>query len=207
MKKLIYTWSCGWEYLLYDDLFSYYAFFTAILAEIAFLWAFLPNIAFPFTIFLTICILNVCFCACIASHVPRASCIIYSGTFLAVLIIGCFINVLASILLVILPFIFTIIGNFLKMLQISIPIGFPDESLEVKVFNLFEKKHWVYLLSQIFVTFGPFIIFTIFLALSPISILLKVIIPLIYLLIMPLIAYMEDSLATLSIFELFLPSC
>ena len=206
MKKIIDTWFCGWSYLLYDDLFSYYAFFTTILTEIACLWVFFPNIAFPFTILLAICIFNVCFCASIAYKVP-ITCFIYCGTFIAVLIVGCLISFWASILLITLPFILTVFWIFLKSLQISIPIGFSDKNFRVRIYNWFESKHIAYYLSQFFVTFGPFIIFTIFWAMTPISFLLKILIPIFYLLIMPFIAYMEDTLATLNIFELFFPYC
>lgn len=206
MKKIIDTWFCGWCFLLYDDLFSYYAFFTTILIEIAYLWAFVPSIALPFTIILATCIFNVCFCASITYKVS-ITCFIYLGIFILSMIIGCFISFWTSILLITLPFILTVLLMFLRSIQISLPINFSDKSFFGRIYNWFENKNIVYFISQILVTFAPFIVFTVFLAMTPIPLLLKILIPIFYLLIMPFIAYMEDTLATLNIFELFFPYC
>lgn len=68
MKKLIKhrledvfeAWSDGLGYLIGDELNSYYTFFTVILAECAYLWAFYEKeIAMPFTVILFGYALNV----------------------------------------------------------------------------------------------------------------------------------------------------
>ena len=42
MKKIINEWKYSFTFSFDDDLISFYTFFTIVLSEIAFLWAFMP---------------------------------------------------------------------------------------------------------------------------------------------------------------------
>ena len=209
MKNLLKPWTWGIEYILYDDLISYYAFFSAILAEITFLWAFQYDFAKIFTILLSICIVNVIFAAWSYGHdgnLPeRVTHLIFCGVFVVAFVIGCFYSILASIALFVIPFAFVPLWMFINGFLISIPCGYSEEHIRVKIFKLFNAQKIVYGLVQFVKVVGPVIIIAIFLFQTPIALGLKIALPLFYLFLAPAIAYMEDSLATLNIFELFMP--
>ncbi len=202
MKKLVEYWSDGVSWLFSDDLISFYTYFTIIFAECAFLWSHYQfSTAFPFTIILLVWVLNIIICAWIKGHCDiclkgqKITSIAYVSIFVISFIIGCIFNPLMSILLAIIPAVITFLWIQIRSIQDT--VGF-----EGFIPKLFDNKRF-YIFSQIVVVGGPFIVFVIFLAMIPaLPIVLKILIPILYLLCIPLICNYEDDSATCNIFEL-----
>lgn len=206
MKGCIRIWKTGLEFLLFDDLISFYAYFTTIFAEIAYLWAFSSNIALSFTILLSLCIVNVCVCSYLKGEwegtvIELVVAIVYLLVFLIISIIGVFINCWGSMILIFFPAIISALWILFRSYQDSTPIGFKENSIRVKIFRLLKNKI-IYVISHIIILGLPIIIFTVFLAMTNLPLVLKIIIPIVYMLISPLIAYMEDDFSACNIFEI-----
>ena len=172
MKNLVNNWKAGLVYLFTDDLISFYAFFTIIFSECAYLRFFTTQKMELFTIILIGYIgywegtwLEVVFT------------ILYSIVFVILFIIGCCINVKISIILTIIPLIITAI--LIKIREYSCSI-----------------------LAQFIVVGGPIIVFISITMKPPLPIVLKIIILILYLICVPFISYIEDRTAACNIFEL-----
>ena len=207
MMNLIKEWlGCMWE-LICDDLISYYTFFTVILAECAYLWATKDaSIALPFTVILLCYIANVIICA-----IMKGKCgdrkkdllisKIYLWVFAVLILIGSLIDSTVSLVVNTLLFGITAVWIVVRTYQNTNFHGDVDERVKLisKIFH--NPIFWI--VSQIIVVGGPFIVFTIYLAnISAVPVILKIIIPVVYLICMPFIALLEDGLATCDIFEL-----
>ena len=193
MKKIINEWKYGFTFLFDDDLISFYTFFTIVLSEIAFLWAFMPiSQALPFTFILAGYILNVIISAFIqgiweTTVIQKIFSVIYIIIFIGLLVTGCFFNIVVSILTFIIPLVITALWIQIRDFQ-------DTDCFHNKVFYVF---------SQIIVVGGPVILLTIFIVFIPmLPIAFKIIIPIIYCLIIPLIVSLEDEIAACNIFEL-----
>lgn len=197
MKKIFKMWEMGWECLLFDDLISYYAFFTIAFTECFYLFTFHEQtLAIKLSMILIGYVVIILILArfkyiSIRSELPiLGACTI---GFSLLFIVGCCINLKLCLLLTFIPFISSFIFIILRGIQDS--------------FELFKKQIYNTLLEGflMFLTIGlPFILFTIFLCLIPLlPIALKIIIPIVYLAIAPFISYIEDNWACNNIFELF----
>ena len=207
MKNLTYAWKSGLSYLFTDDLISFYTFFTIILSEIAFLWAFTPEpYAIPFTFILSGYILNTTISAFIqgmweAAPIQKVFSVIYILIFAGLLLTGCFFNITISILTFIIPIIITALWIGIRVFQ-DTEFGNKPAKLIEFISKLFNNKIF-YVFSQIVVVGGPVILLTIFIVFIPmLPIAFKIIIPIIYCLIIPLIVALEDETAACNIFEL-----
>ncbi len=192
MKKIIETWKCGWVYLLTDDLISYYTFFTIILAECCYLFAFHEKkTSLVLGAILIGFILTVLITARLKYSINYVH-IAYAIAFIALLIAGCFINYKLFLPLIIIPLIVTPLSMGLRSVQNSFVIKPPKFETIIRSFCLFAT------------VIAPFILFTVFFAMIPsVPVMLKIIVPIVYLVLSPFIAYIEDDWATCNIFELF----
>lgn len=216
MKNLIENWLENWtdglSYLITDDLISFYAFFTVILAECSYLLAFYEfTVSIPITVILLGYMLNVIVFARLKGNaetitLAKVYSVLYVAVFVTLFIIGCFFNRSISITTTAIPLGITVLWIVIRVQQDSI---FCYTTLEIsidKITYLINKlfcNNIFWTLSQIIVIGAPFILFAIFFSkISFLPIALKVIIPLLYLLFSPFIAYFEDCSAALNIFEL-----
>lgn len=189
MKKIYETWRCGWEYLFSDELSTYYTFFTMILAECALLWCHAEKIvAFPFTLLLIACILNVIICAALKGAFEELwVSILYISVFAILIALGCKINPIISIIMIGIPFIVTLVSTLIQEWLYSCIVS--DTNIESIIILVIHAI--------------PYIVFIIFLAqIQSLPILLKVIIPIIYFVCIPFMPIYEDNAATNNIFEL-----
>lgn len=183
MKKVLNFWKTGWIYLLSDEcMLSYYTYFTIIFAEIVYLFLYKSRIAIPFTILFALGIANICICPIIklkyeGSKIELITSIIYVLVFVITFIIGCFINLKASIILLPLPWIVT-----------AIYFWFVDFFYEL--FPLFTGT----------IIFSPYVIFALLLFKTTIDSNLVILILALYFIIMPLLGQLEEFLCG-SIFE------
>lgn len=213
---MIEKWLDGLEYLLTDDLIDFYAFFTTIFAEIAFLWAFFPENALAITIILLVCIANVVICAylkgaCVSFCIkgkrygladiskPIWS-IVYCIVFLIAIIAALIINGIGAVLIMI-PI--AVAGIWIKLREWH-NTTFIGEVFKISAaISEFLYKHKIIcIIYQVFIILIPFATFTVFLAFTSIGLILKIIIPIVYLLVSPFIAYIEDELLGETIFEI-----
>lgn len=192
--------------LLEDDLISYFAYFTTILIEIAFLWAFGVPSAFFFTVLLIFCIMNVFVASFWKARVGGSSGEIIQGiAFVAVIVIlfliGCKEDIVTSLLLFGLPLIVTKLWIIIREFQNTAFVGYDPNGLTMKISKIFQNP--LFLGFSYLITIGlPFILLVVFTAMTPLALHLKIILPIIYILISPFIACIEDDIATCSIFEL-----
>ena len=209
MKNLIENWNDGLNYLITDDLISFYTFFTIILAECSYLLSFHEFAdAIPITIILLGYMLNVIVFARLKGNAEGTKLelvfsILYVTVFVTLFVIGCFFNLAISIITTAILFGVTALWIVIRNNQDTfyyLPDGLPKITYLIN--NLFGNKiFWI--LSQIVIIGGPFIVFVIFCTKIPfLPIVLKVIIPLLYLSLSPLIANYEDDSAALNVFEL-----
>ena len=209
MKKLIENWNNGLRYLFTDDLISFYTFFTIIWAECSYLLGFYEFAdAIPIIIILLGYMLNVIVFARLKGNAEGTKLelvfsILYVTVFVTLFVIGCFFNLSISItttaILLGVTALWIVIRNHQDTFY-YLPEGLPKITYLIN--NLFGNKiFWI--LSQIVIIGGPFIVFVIFCTKIPfLPIVLKVIIPLLYLSLSPLIANYEDDSAALNVFEL-----
>ena len=199
MKRMYQAWQAGLSYLLYECIFSFYVFFTAIFAECAYL--------FTFCNFSTATLLSAVFVGYIVtilitarykgryegfkqeSHVKVASLIVL----LILFIVGCIINWKICLLFTLIPPVSTVI--IMPLAAAAVLTTFK------KIFTL--KVNWF--IYQLIIIVIPFIAFTVFLSLVPtIPIIFKIVIPIVYLICVPFIAYIEDNFAAGNILDIFL---
>lgn len=189
MKNLIENWMNGLSYLIADDHISFYTFFTVVLTECAYLWAFHESaIAIPITVILLGYILNVIVFSQLKGNVEgtkleKVFSILYVLVFVTLFVIGCIFN--------------------WAIIVITTAILLGVTALWIVIRNLQGTSKIFWILSQIIIIGGPFVVFVIFCAkISFLPIALKVAIPLLYIILSPLIAYFEDDSAACNIFEL-----
>lgn len=205
MRDLFENWMMGISYLITDALISFYAFFTTILVEIAFLWAFGFEYSFAFTILLMACIINVLVCSWFKGEyegckIERIVSRIYVIVFVLLLAIGLFVDWLAAIVLFVIPIAVTALWIWIRGFQDSVFIGkHPKIILRIADF-IHNPIVWV--ISQIIVIGLPMFMFIYFLYQTPLPIFYKFVIAVLSVFIAPLMAFVEDDWATCNIFEL-----
>lgn len=211
MKDLFESWMDGFSYLIDDDLISFYTFFTLIMAEISYFFAFQPlSVAMPLAIIFFGYMLNVVVCAIVKGNfegtkIEKICSIVYVLVFVALFIIGCIINWKITLICTIILFAITALWIAIRDHQDSVYAykgQTTREKLALKINSLFRNKVF-WLLSQIIVIGAPFIAFIVMFAnISFVPTALKIIIPVLYLIITPYIAFFEDASACCTIFEL-----
>ena len=211
MKDLFESWMDGLGCLIDDDLISFYTFFTLILAEISYFFAFQPlSVAKPLAIIFFGYMLNVVVCAIVKGNfegtkIEKICSIVYVLVFVALFIIGCIINWKITLICTIILFAITALWIAIRDHQDSVYAykgQTTREKLALKINSLFRNKvFWI--VSQIIVIGAPFIAFIVMFAnISAIPTVLKIIIPIVYVILAPVIAFFEDASACCTIFEL-----
>jgi len=192
MQRIIDKWKFGLEALLFDDLISYYTFFTILFTECFYLFAFHNfGIAIKFSAVLIGYVVIVLIAARLKMCTDLAS-FVYLTMFLALFVVGCFINWELCLILTLIPLLITSTFITLRDMQDS------WEVFENYIFNKIVEG------ILILITVGiPFILFTVFFSMiSEIPYILKIIFPIEYLIICPFISAIEDDWAACNIFEL-----
>lgn len=211
MKDLFESWMDGLGCLIDDDLISFYTFFTLVLTEISYLFAFQPlEVAKPLSLIFFGYMLNVIICAVVKGNFEGTKLelicsIMYVITFVVLFIIGCIINLKITLICTIILFTITALWIAIRDHQDSVYAykgQTTREKLALKINSLFRNKvFWV--ISQIIVIGAPFIAFIVMFAnISAIPTVLKIIIPIVYVILAPVIAFFEDASACCTIFEL-----
>lgn len=213
MKNLIENcrknWIEGLRYLIVDKHISFYTFFTVILAECSYLWAFYEfAVAVPITVILLGYMLNVIVFARLKGNtegtkLEKVFSILYVGVFVTLFVIGCFFNWALSIITT--AIILGVTALWIVIRNYQTPFYYLPEDLPkiARLINEVFSNKIFWILSQIIIIGGPFIVLVIFFFKIPfIPIVIKVIIPLLYLIFSPLIAHFEDDSAACNIFEL-----
>lgn len=213
MKKAVRNWTKTLKnFLLEEDAISFYTFFTILLAECAFLWSnYSSTIAVKFTLILVAYIVNVLISAKLKGMWENdrkevVFAIMYVVIFAIIFIIGCFINVLMNIILIAIPLIITFLWINIRILQNTTLLYNPTSfwgRIEKNLTDLFDNNKIAYWISQIFVIGIPVALFVYFLAtIQSLPIVLKILIPIGYIVLMPYIAYEEDWLGACNIFQI-----
>lgn len=207
MKKFFENWKgITVNYLIEDDLISFYTFFTVIFAECAYLWAFqTTGVAIGFTFVLLAYIANVLVFAWLkgcfeGSNQELTIARLYIVGFVVIFIIGSVINFWLNLLLTAIAFGITFLWINIRTFQDTQLMGYSGIVGAIsKLFN--NTVFWV--ISQIIVLGAPFAIFAWMLALiQEIPIALKIIIPLAYFVIAPFMSVLEDEMVAQNIFEI-----
>ncbi|MBR3888801.1 MAG: hypothetical protein IKJ32_06845 [Clostridia bacterium] len=204
---MLEKWFDGASYLVSDDLISYHSFFTTIFAELAFIWAFGIEGAMTYTWLLVGALANVLIIAALKGSIicnrDVGSIIlsaIYVAIFMGLIICACIMDVLTGILLFAIPFAWTGFTVWIRGFQDSVfAMGFAK--WVYKVAN-FIHKPVVMLISQFVVLLAPVIALAWFGACTDMALWLKILLPILAAMLGPVWAYIEDSWATQSIFEL-----
>ena len=204
---MLEKWFDGASYLVGDDLISYHSFFTTIFAELAFLWAFGIEGAVTYTWLLVGAVVNVLVIAALKGSIlcnrDVGSIIlsaIYVAIFMGLIICACIMDVLTGILLFAIPLVWTAFTVWIRGYQDSVFAGgFPK--WVYKIANFIHHPA-VMIISQILVLLAPVIAFAWFGACAEMALWLKILLPVVVAMLGPVWAYIEDSWATQSIFEL-----
>lgn len=197
MKKIIDAWRLGIEGLLFDDLISYYVFFTIAFTQCCYLFAFKEyDVAYKLTLVLigyVVLILGIAYFKYANYKLDRAVPILGIIAFIALFYVGCTISCKTFVFMTLTLLLSTFTSIVLREAQ--------DSGIYCKR-QIYNKIFEGFLL---FTTVGlPFILFTVFLCMIPsVPIAYKIIIPIVYLALAPFISYIEDSWACNNIFELF----
>lgn len=204
MSWLYESWTTGVGYLISDDLISYFIFTTTAIAEALFFWAFGYETALAFTLILYGCVMNVYVNSFWGGYVAgcneKLRIVTYWLVYLILFVLGCFVNF--AITVAVFAILFGVTGLWINLHQFQIcafGAGFPK--FIYKIANLFENQIF-YILSVVFIIGIPIAVVIVFLALTDLSVGLKIMLSVLYIAICPLIAYYEDTAATMSIFEL-----
>ena len=206
MKKLIGEWKRGVGYFFQDELISFYTFFTVILAECSYLWAFHEETwAFCLTAILLGYVFNVIVCAwlkgaCEGTKLEVAFTLYYSFAFVMMFAAGCLFNVKMAIILTVIPFSITALWIGIREFQVCAFYGFSKPVMLIK--KVFNNKIFN-VCMHILIVGVPLGAFTICLVQIPtLDVAWKIIIPIVYAFCIPLFSLYEDSSAGLNIFEL-----
>ncbi len=199
MKKIINAWRLGVECLLFDDLISYYVFFTVAFTQCCYLFSFKEyDVAYKLTWVLigyVVLILGMAWFKYNTFKLDRAVPILGSIIFIALSYVGCTISLKTFAFMLLILISSTIVSIELRDVQ----------TCGVMIFRK-DKYNKIIEYTLLFITVGiPFILFTVFLCMIPsLPIAYKIVVPIVYLSLAPFISYIEDSWACNNIFELFI---
>ncbi len=208
MKYLAEFYKNGWLCLLYDDLISYWTFFTVSLIEVAYLFAFEIEGAVTATVFLAICIAGIVASAFSKEAVQfsteeKDQAILCRIGFLVLFIIAAFVDFFPLVPVLLIPFAVSYTWEKIREIQNSVPVGFPKDSLTVKLFEIIHIN-WIYVLSYVITIGVPLVLLTLFIAqIDALPVALKIILPIVYVAISPIFALCEDGIAACTISDLF----
>jgi len=205
IKDFFEDWISGVNGIVEGELITFYAYFSAVLSEIVYLWVAFQDIALPFTILGILSILNILICADFKGSYEGTKrelivARIYVLVFVAIFIVGFFFNWLANLVIFLAPFILTGFLSFLNEYTSTIFIR-EQNKIQKKISNIFENPI-VSIIARILVVALPFSVFALSILSTHFAIALKCIIIIGYALLVPAYAYLEDELAACNIFEI-----
>ena len=214
MKKSVKNnWISVWKnYLIYEDVISYYAFFTMIFVECAYLWSNYPSsLAKKFMIILLAYVANVLISSFLKGLRENEKeevvfSVLYVVFFIIIMIVGCFINIWMNLLLILIPLGISFLWIKIREMQHT-KLCYQPSTLRMRIVkfitDLFNKSKLFYWSSQIFIIGFPYFLLVYYLAtIEKLPLIFKVLIPIIYLIAMPYIAVIEDEFATCNIFQI-----
>ena len=207
---MLESWFEGWTYLFNDDLVSYYSFFTAIFAEIAFLWGFGVEGAMLYTILLLGCIANVLFVAfmkgcwfCETKERQQLLSRLYCAIYLFLIITGCLNSIKLTFALFVIPVAWTGFSIWLRGYQNSVfGPGFSKKEHVMYVISKIIQIPIILFFSGVLLLLAPVGLVTYFVAHIEMALIWKIVLPVMVVIFAPFWAYIEDSWATQNIFEL-----
>jgi len=205
VNQWLENWLAGCNILFYDDCITFYVYFSALLAEIACLWVFFPEIALPFTCLNALCILNVLVCSygkgfCEGYKPELIFARAYLITFAAIFIIGFFFSWKANLILFLVPFVAIGVFSVIRTFTNTVFIGKWPKKIVIlqKIF----KNKVICGLGMFAGVYTPFWVFSWFLFQTSLPNVLKLLISVVYGLLIPMICYIEDDFSALTIFEI-----
>lgn len=207
MKKIFGSWkNVVINYLFQEDLISFYAFFSVIFIECAYLWLFqTKDIVVKFTFLLLAYVVNVVLFSWLkgmneGNRLEIVFARLYTAGFAVIFLVGSYMNFFLNLILVAIAFSFTFVWILIRQYQNVCATR--ARGIEGWIRNLFRNKvFWT--ISQIVVIGLPFITFTCFLVLIPtLPVILKIIITLAYIILMPYTSLLEGAILAQSIFEI-----
>ena len=219
MEKLISKWKQGWRLLYSDDPISFYTFFTIIFAECSYLWNFQPIfVSVPFNAILIGYVINVLL-STLSKELFRGTkkevvfTVVYLLTFVILFTMGCFVNIFINIIITAIPFGITALWirfreyqrNMLTYTKTDVTVSkLIYYFAKIKVYvNKVTLKQTLYIMSQVVVIFLPFVVFAISFKLLPIvPSFLENIALVLYVILVPFIAVLEQEVAKYNIFEM-----
>jgi len=209
MKKWHEKWYENWENGMYGvllyDLISFYSYFTIVFAEIVVLWLHYQKIALPFTIFLSLSLINILAISYFKGKYEGTKLelvftvvfwVIFAGTFIP----GFFFDVMANLILFAIPIGFTGLSVVIRFFQNTKFSYGPQFILAIS--KAFESV-LVWIFTQFIVLFIPYYMLVKSVLSLPIdSFVIKIAICAVYGMIVPYFAYIEDEWGAQNIFEL-----
>ncbi len=212
MKKIKNFYSYALGLFFQDDLISFYAFFTSIFTEIAYLWAFqseLISFNSAISISLLLYILNVILLGLLkgsfeCTKFSNKVSIAYIAIFIGIFAISCYLNrekFIMHTILTIIPIAFSGLSCAVRTFQNTATVSYSN-TISTKIELLFQTKIFLYL-SEFIIIGIPYILLVVFFAIIPgIPLIIKILFPIVYLFVAPLFALIEDNIAAMSIFEI-----
>lgn len=190
MKKILKKYFDGWLLLMFDELGSFYAWITAILAIAVALWVYKVEDALAFSILLILAIANIIACGWWKGEIEGTKkevvqIKVYLINFVILIIIGCIVNCSLT------PYIVA------SLIGVGI-IYYVGHSIREVLSDIFLFMILSIVLS-IILPLGGLIYFV---SQTTIALYLKVVISVIYILITPLFSYLQDRLCACSVYEL-----
>lgn len=209
MEKKRENWYDKWESGMYglaiDDLTSFYTYFTLVFSEIIVLWVHYQAIALPFTILLSVSLVNILATSFLKGRFEGTKLeLVFTILFWAILggafISGFFFNVAANLILFAIPIAYSAMSITIRIFQNS------KVKSEIKFItvlsNLFGNPLF-WLITQLVVLVVPYWVLVSSILMLPIdSFYIKLAICVVYGMLMPYFAYIEDEWGAQNIFEL-----
>lgn len=184
---------------------SYYAYLTMVLAEILFVWKFVPEYAMAFTILLVancliICTFGILKRLFMLEKKEYITANIYWIALGIMFVIGCFVNFLYNLALFLLPLVVATVCIMLRNFQMMRFVTSNSRVLQT-VSGIFSNLVAA-ILCMIFTVFAPLIVFSYMLFLVLESQILIICILFAYILVIPFMAWFEEEFVNENIFEI-----
>lgn len=205
MGKWLDNYSNGIMGLFTGYAISYYAYLSIVLAEIFYIWRFLPENAMAFTILLianciVIGVFGILKRMCVLTRKERIVAKIYWIALTIVFIVGCFVNFLQNLVLYFLPLIFATVWIFLRDIQ-TMRFATSDSKILTTITLIFcNCLMWPILMA--FVSLAPLVILTYVLSLTLTTRILVILISSAFAIILPFISWFEEDFVNENIFEI-----
>ena len=195
----------GLDFVIYEDLISFYAYFSTVFAEIAILWAFFPTVSLTFTILLLSCVMTVLVCSFykgryMGEMTELFIAIEYVFALAVIFINGLVINWLFALILFTLPFIVSAIWVAIRRLQ-NIELTEDEPKIIIFIHDMFENSI-IWTISQIILIGVPFLVFSWAVAQNRLPSGTTFVLIMMFIFFIPITSYLEDELGAQNVFEI-----